>query len=138
MPLVRRKIEIENDTTTMQKSKVDHELYVKPRDVKPGDQVIEPTSDRMLAELALEHPEEFEELAKKRGVTPGITQDSDTRAAELQQLNEKDLVKAIADMNPESDAVTLWSVFEIEVDPDKGGTSRPKVLTALSKQGVKE
>lgn len=137
MPLVRRKITIENDQTTMQKSTVDHELYVRPRDRKPGDVVIPPT-DRQLAELVLQYPEEFGEEAKKRGVLPGVTTSTDGKAEELHKLDEKDLIKAIGDMDAEADGVTLWAVFELEVDEERGGRNRVKVLAALAKQGIKE
>ena len=137
MPMVRRKIQIENDQTTMQKSNNEHELYVRPRDKKPGDVVIPPT-DRQLAELVLQYPEEFGEEAKKRGITPGITTSTDGKAAELHQLDEKDLIKAIGDLDAEADGVTLWAVFELEVDEERGGKNRTKVLAALAKQGIKE
>lgn len=138
MPFIRRKVKVENDTTTMQTSTQDAEFYVKPGRVQPGDVVIEPTSDRMLADLASQYPAEFGELAKSKGITPGGTVDGDARAAELQQLNAKDLVKAIDAMDPETDAVTLWAVFELEVDEDRGGKNRSTVLEALAAKGIKE
>jgi hypothetical protein len=138
MPFIRRKVPVENDTTTMAKGTFDHEFYVKPGRTQPGDKIIEPTSDRMLAELALEHPEEFGELAKQKGVTPGITQDGDARAGAMQQLKAKELIKAIGELDPDADAVTLWAVLELEVDEDRGGKNRSTVLEALAAKGIKE
>jgi hypothetical protein len=140
MPLIRRKVKIENDTTTMQKSTQDAEFYVPPGRMQPGDIVIQPSSDRMLADLAQRYPKEYGALAKERGVVAGDVggQDGDARALELQKLPAKDLVKQIGELDAEADALTLWAVFELEVDEERGGKNRSTVLEALAEKGIKE
>jgi hypothetical protein len=137
MPLVERKIEIKNDTTTMQKGKHIHRLYVRPKDVKPGDKVVQPSSDRQLAELAAKYPDEYAKLAKEKNVSAGNASQLEERAIEILQLSAKDTVKAIADMDPEKgDESLLWQICELEIDPERGGKSRATVLEALAKHGI--
>jgi hypothetical protein len=137
MPLVERKIVIENENTTHSKDTVGHVLYVPRAKMKPGDVEVEPVSDAQLAELAAQHPDEYAEKAKAAGVEPA----SEGQLAQLLDLPAKELVKKIADMTVEHDEEILWALYEAEVsdDAEEGdgtGKNRTTVLQALAEKGI--
>lgn len=134
MPLVKRTVEIDNESTTYQKGTVEHVHYIPPGQVRSDDVVVEPSSDVQLAELAEKYPAEFSALAKDRGVTPGHESGEDGRVAAFMAKPVKDLVKAIRDLDAEGDAVLLIQLFEAETSDE--GENRAAVLQALAKQGA--
>jgi hypothetical protein len=138
MPLIARKITVENESTTFTKDVVEHIHYVPKSKMKPGDRVVEPVSDAQLAELAAQYPDEYAEIAKKRGVEPAL---GEGRLAQLLQLPAKELVKKIADMTPDTDQEILWALYEAELadDGEEGdgtGKNRTTVLEALAEKGI--
>lgn len=139
MPLVARKITIENENTSYMKDIVDHILYVPPAKVLATDVEVEPVSDAQLAELAAQYPAEYAQKAKDLGIAPA----SEGRLAQLLDLSSKELVKAIGGMALETDEEILWSLYEAEVseDGEEGdgtGRKRSAVLAALAQKGVEE
>lgn len=139
MPLVARKITIENENTSYMKDIVDHVLYVRPAKMLPGDVEVEPCSDAQLAELAAQYPEEYGDKAKAAGVKPA----SAGQLAQLLELSSKELVKAIGNMALETDEEILWAIYEAEIsedgeDGDGTGRNRSAVLAALAQKGVEE
>lgn len=148
MPLVKRKLIVENDTTTFAKHDVEHVAYVAPKDVKPGDEIVQPT-DRQLAELAEQYPDEYGDEAESRGVTPGGDVDTDGPTgfgAKIASMNSKDAVAAIKALDPDNDAdsVTLWAAFEAEKargeDEDDPHALQPRatVLGAFEAKGIRD
>lgn len=140
-PLVKKFINVENDTTTFSKDKVEHVSYVPPDKVRPGDVVVEPSSPRQLAELAEQYPEEFGEEAAAQGVTPGAT-DPASRAAKIVGMNAKDASAEIGELDADTDSALLWMVYELEKargeDEDDPADLQPRqtVLAALERKGI--
>lgn len=134
MPLVKRTIQVENNSTTYTKSTVEHVHYVPPKAVRPDDIVVEPSSDRQLAELAEQYPEEFGALAESRNVKPGHESQIPNRVAELRALPAKDLVKEIDATDAESNEELLYALLEAELGDD--GANRSSVVAALARKGI--
>lgn len=138
-PLVERDIVIENENTSYMKDTVKHTLYVPPAKMLPTDVEVEPVSDAQLAELAAQYPAEYGQKAKDLGIAPA----SEGRLAQLLDLSNKELGKAIAGMALETDEEILWSLYEAEIsedgeDGDGTGRKRPAILAALAQKGVEE
>lgn len=139
MPLVSRKIVVENENTTFSKDVIDHITYVKPKDVKPTDVEVEPSSPEQLAELAQMYPKEYGDKAKAAGISPN---QGTGRLARLLEMNAKELVRQINDMSVDVDEDVLWALYEAEINGVEGSDEEPKnrqtVLQALEAKGVKE
>ena len=133
MPLVRRKSEVEIETSAS-KTHVVHTIYVRPSKVQKGDEVITPTR-RQLAELAEQYPEEFAAAADEAGVTAADKTNTDAVVIELMALPTKELIKAIADMDAEKNEAVLWAIHEAERDLEK---PRKTVLSVLAQKGIAE
>lgn len=133
-PLVKRTMIVENDTTTFSKEKVEHVSYVPPDKVRPDDVVVEPVSERQLAELAELYPDEYGAKAEAGGVTPGA----------IVAMNAKEAIAAIRELDDDKDSDVLWMVFELEKargqDEDDPAELQPRatVLEALEKKGIKD
>jgi hypothetical protein len=69
MPFIRRKRTAEAEST-FSKVDVEHEFYVKAREVQKGDVVLKPDEiqDEILRDLAKTHPKEFAAAALERGL----------------------------------------------------------------------
>lgn len=137
MPLVARKITIENENTSYMKDIVDHVHYVPPHKMKPDDVEVEPCSDAQLAELAALYPKEYAAKAKAAGVEPA----SEGQLAQLLEMSTNALVKKIGTMALETDEEILWALYEAEVaddneEEDGTGRKRQAVLAALAQKGV--
>jgi len=136
MPLVKSTIEV-TVPVTMSKTTTEHTTYVPPGKVKPDDIIVEPT-DRQLAELALEHPDEYATQAKDRKITPGATVGLDTRLRDYMAKSAKDLTKAIHDLNPDDGADLQLLVEILEAETGDEGGKRATVISALKNQGIEE
>lgn len=144
MPLVKRILDVENDTTTFSKEKVPHVTYVPPEQVRPTDVIVEPSSPRQLAELAELYPDEYGEKAEAAGVTPGgdaVTDGATGIVAKIAKMNAKDAIAAINELDEVEDAEVLGAVFEFELargdneeDPPEV-QPRATVLAALERKG---
>jgi hypothetical protein len=140
MPLIARKITVENENTTFSKDTVEHVHYVPKSKMKPGDRIVDPVSHAQLAELAALYPDEYADKAKAAGVEPAL---GDGRLAQLLLLPAKELVKKISEMTPDVDLEILWALYEAEVadDGEEGdgtGKNRTTVLEALAEKGIEE
>lgn len=136
MPLVERVMEQQNESTTYQKQDVKYVIYVAPGKVLRSDKIVEPESSAQLAELASQYPDEYAEMAKQKGVTPGIQSADNVRLNEIMAMPSKEIVKTIAGLDPDEDEALLWSIFEAETAD--AGQQRKAILTALAKQGVQD
>lgn len=134
MPLVERIIEEENDSTTYRKNSTPNVLYVPPNKMLRGDKVVQPSSDRQLAELAKLYPDEYGELAAKKKVTPALTSQDNVRMREIMAMPMKDIVKTIQGLDPDGDETLLWQIFEAETESQ----NRKPIMNALAALGVNE
>lgn len=120
MPLVERMVEQEMETT-FGKAKVPHVLYVAPKDVRPGDKVVEPASDEQRADLAKLYPDEF--AAPDAPVGKSIA-----------GLGAKEAV-ALIEAADEGDTKLVDFLGE---ELERDGGPRKTVIEALAARGVTE
>jgi hypothetical protein len=149
MPLVKRKINANNTTTTMSKHVVDHIFYVPPGKVRPDDEIVAPSSPRQLAELAELYPDEYGEqaaAAEKEGDVGTAQPTATGRARKIAKMNAKDAIAAIGELDEQNDddVAVLWAVYETETLRGAGENDPPEVqpratvLAALERKGVHE
>lgn len=134
MPMVKRKVVHENTATSMSKITHIHELYVPRKQMRKTDVEIplDEISDRMLAELAGEYPDEFGAEAELRGVGGGAGYSG--RLSQLLSLSTaKELVAEVEKLDTTADSEILWQIFEVEIARE---TPRSTVLAALRAHGV--
>lgn len=123
MPLVKRRVKTTTPTVFAVRYH-DHVHYVPPDEVRPGDEIVEPT-DRQLAELAKLHPEEYRQLARERGVLPQLT------PAQFARLG---IDAAIVEIEAQDDVQVLAAWYEAELA--RRPKPRSSVVEAFEAKGI--
>lgn len=141
MPLVNRKTQ--SKTKFFGTVRSVRTCYVAPGSLKPGDVVVEPTN-RQLAELAAQYPDEFGDEARARGVAappaPAATESHDVDETSFSEAQENYLrlthQQAIKFVKDEDDVEVLGVLHDAE--QRRPGGARKSVLNAFHAKGIGE
>ena len=125
MPFIRRKREAEAEST-FTKHTVEHEFYVKAREVQKGDVIIPPEElqDELLRDLAKTHPKEFAKAALDRGLLDLEDDDEDELPLEDGDDDEESF-------SPEQEAFMMLNA-EKAIAAVQAAKDNPELLAAYA------
>jgi hypothetical protein len=125
MPFIRRKRTAEAEST-FSKVDVEHEFYVKAREVQKGDVVLKPDEiqDEILRDLAKTHPKEFAKAALDRGL---LDVDDDEDEDELPFSGGDDDDDEDEQFSPVQEAFMLLNA-EKAIEAIKAAAADPELL----------